>query len=215
MTKILIADDHTLFREGLRSLLSTYPNFEVVAEAPDGESAIRLVEETKPNVVLMDIGMPGMHGFETLKKMKEFYPDIHVLILSQYNREDYLFAALKQGASGYVLKETASHELVAAIENVVKGNAHLSSSMTKALIREYVDQQENPKKSSDGLTAREEEVLKLLAGGCTSRQIAERFGISIKTAQSHAYRIMEKLNLHNRAELVKYAIRKGMVPEND
>ncbi len=215
MIKVLIADDHSIVRSGLKSLLGMYPEMEILGEATNGQEAVEMATNLKPTLVLLDIGMPELNGLEALKRIQVASPDTKVLILSQYDLEEYLFVVLRNGALGYVLKETASDELVQAIRTVAEGKIYLSPTMTQALVTEFLSIDPASTKGKNNLTAREEEVLKLLAEGCTSRQIADKLYISVKTAQSHRYNIMEKLDLHNRAELVKYAIRKGIISEQD
>lgn len=215
MTNILIADDHSIVRSGLKSLIGMYPEMTIVGEAANGSEAVEMTGKLMPALVLLDLEMPGLNGLETLKKIRTLYPETKVLILTQYDLNEYLFKVLRDGASGYVLKETASDELLLAIQTVVKGKVYLSPSMTQVLVNEFLSANQSETKPKSDLTPREEEVLKLLSKGCTSRQIADKLGISIKTAQSHRYHIMEKLNLHHRVELAKYAIRKGMISEND
>lgn len=211
MIKILLADDHTILREGLKSLLATEPDIEIVGEVSNGYDAIAAAGRVKPDIVLMDIGMPVMNGLEATRKLKEQYPEIKVLILTQYDSQEYLFTVLSAGASGYVLKRTASTELVWAIKTVNEGLAYLSPVMTQTLIREYLKAEETSSKTKDILTPREQEVLKLVAEGLTNQEIADTLVLSLKTVQTHRAHIMEKLNFHDRTELVKYAIKKGVI----
>lgn len=211
MIKILLADDHTILREGLKSLLSTEPDIEIIGEVSNGYDAIAVAGRIKPDIVLMDIGMPVMNGIEATKKLKEQYPEIKVLILTQYDSQEYLFTVLSAGASGYVLKRTASSELVWAIKTVHEGLAYLSPVMTQTLIREYLKTKDTSSKTKDVLTPREQEVLKLIAEGLTNQEIADTLVLSLKTVQTHRAHIMEKLNFHDRTELVKYAIKKGVI----
>lgn len=211
MIKILLADDHTILREGLKSLLATEPDIEIVGEVSNGYDAIATAGRVKPDIVLMDIGMPVMNGLEATRKLKEQYPEIKVLILTQYDSQEYLFTVLSAGASGYVLKRTASTELVWAIKTVNEGLAYLSPVMTQTLIREYLKSEETSSKTKDILTPREQEVLKLVAEGLTNQEIADTLVLSLKTVQTHRAHIMEKLNFHDRTELVKYAIKKGVI----
>lgn len=211
MIKILLADDHTILREGLKSLLSTEPDIEIIGEVSNGYDAIALAGRIKPDIVLMDIGMPVMNGIEATRKLKEQYPEIKVLILTQYDSQEYLFTVLSAGASGYVLKRTASSELVWAIKTVHEGLAYLSPVMTQTLIREYLKTEDTSSKTKDVLTPREQEVLKLIAEGLTNQEIADTLVLSLKTVQTHRAHIMEKLNFHDRTELVKYAIKKGVI----
>lgn len=211
MIRIILADDHTILREGLKSLLATDPEIEVIGEVSNGYDAIAMTGRLKPDMVLMDIGMPIMNGLEATKKLKEQYPSIKVLILTQYDSQEYLFTVLNAGASGYVLKRTASTELIWAIKTVYEGMAYLSPAMTQALIKEYMKIENMPVKTKDILTPREQEVLKLIAEGLTNQEIADTLVLSLKTVQTHRAHIMEKLNFHDRTELVKYAIKKGII----
>lgn len=210
MIKVLIVDDHALFRRGLRNLLATYPDIEVVGESASGAEAIAMLPEVKPDLVLLDIGMPGMNGLEALKRMKQSSPDVKVLVLTQYDLEEYLYTVLRSGGHGYVLKETASEEIVFAIRATSEGRAYLSPGILQVLIDEFV-RSDPSGQIPDKLTPREEEILKLLALGRSGREVADRLGISLKTVQTHRYHIMDKLAISNRAELVRYAIRKGII----
>lgn len=211
MTTILIADDHPVVRDGLKSLIRREPEFEVIGEANDGEEAISMAQSLRPDVLLLDIGMPKKNGLSVLQEIKTSLPGTHVLILSQYDLEEYLFTVLRHGALGYLLKETSGEELLSAIRTVAEGKAYISGPMLQALIGEFLDLQDASMKLKNALTSREEEVMKLLAEGRTCRAISDRLGISIKTAQTYRYRIMEKLNLHNQTEIVKFAMSKGLV----
>jgi len=215
MTRILIADDHPIVRDGLKSLLNLYSEMTVVGEANDGEQAIAMASELKPDLLLLDIGMPKLNGLQVLQKIKSLLPEMKVLVLSQYDSEEYLFSVLRYGASGYLLKETSSEELISAIHTVVNGKIYLSPIMVQALVSEFLALEDSTVKVKDSLTSREEEVLLLVAQGNTSKAIAEKLSISVKTAQTHRYHIMEKLGLHNQTEIVKYAIRKGIIAENE
>lgn len=213
MTRIVIADDHPVVRQGLKSLLSRYPEMIVEGEANDGAEALALASRLKPDLLLLDIAMPGMNGLDVLQRVKKSAPEVRVLILSQYDSEEYLFTALRYGASGYLLKENSSQELFSAIQAVANGDMYLSPAMLQALVSEFLSLQELTSKGKDELTTREEEVLKLVAKGLTAREIAEELSISLKTAQTHKYNIMQKLDLHNQAAVVKYALRKGIIAE--
>lgn len=212
MIKVIIADDHRILREGLKSLLETDSEFKIVGEASNGEELLALMDITDPDVVLLDIGMPVMNGLVATKEIKERFPYVKVLILTQYDSEEYLYTVLHAGAAGYVLKETASTELVWAIKTVNDGLAYLSPAMTQTLIQERFSQKDsNSLKVKDVLTPREQEIFKLLADGNSNNEIAEKLVISLKTVQTHRAHIMEKLNLNNRTELIKYAIRQGII----
>lgn len=212
MIKVLVVDDHTLFRDGLKSLLATDPEIEVVGEASNGQEAITLTERLNPGIVLMDVGMPGMNGIEATKKIKAGQPSVKIIILTQYDSEEYLFSLLEAGASGYVLKKSAGAELIWAVKTVQEGMAYLSPAMTRVLIKSYLNGEDLSTKTKDVLTTREQEVLKLVAEGHTNQEIAEKLVISLKTVQTHRAHIMEKLHFHDRVDLVKYALSKGIIP---
>src|SRR5579884_6473 len=211
--KVLIADDHTILREGIRLLLGSQPDVEVVGEACDGRDAYFKVEELRPDVVLMDIAMPVLNGLEATQQIRRNFPDTKVLILTQHDNDEYVYRILQAGASGYVLKRVAGAELVSAIRGVDRGNAFLFPSMTRGFIDDYLKRAEagQEKASYDGLTERERQILKMIADGCTNQQIADLLCLSVKTVQAHRGHLMEKLNMHDRTELVKYAIRKGII----
>jgi two-component system response regulator NreC len=211
MIKVLLADDHAILREGLKSLISLDPEFKVVGEANDGLEALEMAGSLKPDVILMDIAMPVMNGMEATKKIKEKYPLIKVLILSQYDSQEYLFNVLQAGASGYVLKRNASGELFWAIKSVHEGLAYLTPAMASLLINNHFKEKEPEPDGKEIFTPREHEVLKLIAEGSTNQEIAEKLIISLKTVQTHRSHIMEKLNLHDRTELIKYALAKGII----
>jgi two-component system response regulator NreC len=211
--QVLIADDHTILREGIRLLLGSQPDIQIVGEASDGRDAFFKVEELRPHVVLMDIGMPVLNGLDATQQIRRNFPDTKVLILTQHDNDEYVYRILQAGASGYVLKRAAGAELVSAIRNVDRGNAFLYPSMAKGLLSDYLRRAEagQEKASYDGLTERERQILKMIADGCTNQQIADLLCLSVKTVQAHRGHLMEKLNMHDRTELVKYAIRKGII----
>ncbi len=211
--RVLIADDHTILREGIRLLLGSQPDFHVVGEASDGRDAYFKVEELRPDVVLMDIAMPVLNGLDATEQIKRAFPDVKVLILTQHDNDEYVYRILQAGAAGYVLKRAAGVELVSAIRGVHRGNAFLYPSMTKGLVTDYLRRAEagQERASYDGLTERERQILKMIADGCTNQQIADLLYLSVKTVQAHRGHLMEKLNMHDRTELVKYAIRKGII----
>lgn len=211
MIKVVLVDDHRILREGLKKLLTTDPEISIIGEAANGEEAISLLNTMEPDIMLMDIGMPVMNGLVATKKIKEKFPYVKVLILTQYDSEEYLYTVLHAGAAGYVLKETASTELIWAIKTVNDGLAYLSPAMTQTLIQERLEQKDAGSKIKEILTPREQEIFKLLADGLSNNAIAEKLVISLKTVQTHRAHIMEKLNLNNRTELIKYAIRQGII----
>lgn len=206
--KILIVDDHAIMREGIRALLDLQEDIEVVGEACDGNEAIDKARELGPDVAIMDIAMPGMDGLEATRRMRKKNPNLRVLVLTQYDNREYILSVIKAGASGYVPKRALSSELVTAIHAVHNGESFLYPSAASALIEDYL--QHVDEEPYDRLTQREREILKLIADGNTSREIADKLFISLKTVQGHRTKIMEKLNLHNRTELIKYAMRKGL-----
>ena len=211
--RVLIADDHAILRDGMRLLLGSQPDIEVVGEAGNGRDAYFLVEEIRPDVVLMDIGMPVLNGLDATQQIKRAFPDVKVLILTQHDNDEYVYRILHAGAQGYVLKRSAGAELVSAIRGVDRGNAFIYPSMSKGLLSDYLRRAEagQEKASYDGLTERERQILKMIADGCTNQQIAQLLCLSVKTVQAHRGHLMEKLNMHDRTELVKYAIRKGII----
>lgn len=210
--RILIADDHTLLRNGICALLEDEPDMVIVGEANDGREAVRLAGQLKPNVVLMDIAMPLLNGLEATRQIKHEHPEINVLVLTMYDNEEYFREMLEAGASGYIIKRAAATELVTAIRAVYTGEAVLSPAITRLLLEDYLnhelgDEKENP----NALSSREREVLQLIAEGKTSREIAEILHLSVKTVQSHRTNLMQKLDLHDRGDLIKYAIQKKII----
>jgi len=212
--KLLLADDHTILRSGLAHLLGEMSEVEIVGEAENGLEAVRLAQELKPDVVVMDIGMPVMSGLEATREIREWSDDIKVLVLTVHDNEEYLFQAFQAGAAGYLLKKAATRELMNAIQVVARGDYFLYPPITKVVVDNYMEKlwrRHDPSSSHGSLTDREREILKLLAEGYTCREIAKPLFISAKTVETHKANIMEKLNLHKRNELVRYAIRKGIL----
>jgi two-component system response regulator NreC len=211
--RLLLVDDHEIVRAGLRMLFLAEPDMTIVGEAGNGQEALRLVGELKPDVVLMDVAMPGMTGIEATRQIKEAYPDTAILALTMYEDEQYFFEMLHAGASGYIPKRAAPDDLVSAIRVVSTGNVFLYASLAQYLVNEVLNQPGNSVIDSDTeeLTTREREVLIYIADGNTNREIAEKLVISPKTVDRHRENIMRKLNMHNRVELVKYAIEKGLI----
>lgn len=211
--KVVIADDHALFREGIRALLSGYDDLEVVGEATDGREAIEQVKSCRPDIVLMDIAMPGLGGLEATLEIKKSVPQTKILILTQHDNREYLSRFLRAGVSGYVLKRAAGTELVAAIRAVHQGGTFLHPEMAPAVVEGYLGRIEAAAQDDlyEILTDREKQVLKLVAEGKTNKEVAEILEISVKTAMGHRANLMEKLGIHNRAELVKFALQRGIV----
>lgn len=208
--RVLIADDHTILREGLKALLHLYEDIEVVGEAADGREAIQKACQLNPDVVLMDIAMPGLGGLEATLELSTQRPNTKVLVLTQYENKEYAFPILKAGAAGYILKKAAGTELAAAIRAVHQGGSFLCPSVAKAVLEGYLRCQE-AEAGYDKLTSREKQILKLVAEGRSNKEIGELLCLSIKTVMAHRANLMEKLGLHNRTELVKYALREGLI----
>jgi two-component system response regulator NreC len=211
--RVFLAEDHTIVRKGIRSLLNGQPDIEVVGEAANGRDAVEQVETLQPDIVLMDITMPELNGLEATRRIKKEHPHIKVLVLTMYTNEEYIHQLLQAGASGYLDKHTAPNELVLAIQSVNRGDPFLSPSISKTIIEEYLRQSDDthPEDNYDKLSSREREVLQLLAEGHSYKDVAEKLQISVKTVGVHRINIMEKLTISNSAELVKYAIRKGII----
>jgi DNA-binding NarL/FixJ family response regulator len=211
--RVLIADDHAVLRDGLHALLDKYDDVEVVAEAADGLEALDRIVELKPDVVLMDIAMPRLGGLEATLEVRQRKLPTKVLVLTQYDSKEYVFQMLKAGAAGYILKKAAGTELLSAIRAVYSGESFLDPSAAKAMVDRYIGNggEKEEERRLDELSDREKEVLKLLAEGHSNREIADLLRLSVKTVMSHRSSIMEKLDIHNRTELVKFAIRAGLI----
>jgi DNA-binding NarL/FixJ family response regulator len=213
--RIVIAEDHTIIREGLRSLLTADPDFEVVGEAENGAEAVRCVETLRPSVLLVDISMPRMDGLEAIRRIRANAPETKILVLTVHKNEEYILAAFQAGADGYALKYVSHAELVSAIKTVLRGEPYLSPAVSQVVLEGYLDGKKavKPKSARDNLTSREREVLKLIAGGYKNREIAEHLCISVKTAETHRANLMKKLDLHSASALTAYAIERGIVGE--
>lgn len=209
--QILIADDHGVLRAGLRALLNAEPDMEVVGEASDGEEALRLARELRPEVVLLDISMPGPGGIEVARTLKRVLPETSVLILTIHDDEGLLREAIRAGASGYITKRAIEPELINAIHAVRRGDLYVHPTMTRALLRDFSPPPPVEEEPVEPLTPREQEVLELIARGYTNRQAAEELGISVRTVETHRANLMGKLGLRGRAELVRYAMDHGML----
>jgi len=212
-TRILLADDHAIVREGVRAILMAEPDFDVVAEAEDGAQAVEMAKKLKPDIAVLDISMPGMNGIDATKQIKASLPNTNVLALTMHTDDTYVFQLLKAGGSGYVLKRAAATDLVQAIRAAQRGEAFLYPLVAKAVVADYLKRLETGegRETYDGLTEREKEILTMVAEGTTNQDIAQKLFISVKTVQTHRAHIMEKLNLHDRTQLVRYAIRKGLI----
>ena len=213
MVRIMIADDHPLVRSGLRALLERDGEFQVIAEAADGYEAIDLAVLHKPDVILLDVGMPRLSGPDAAQSISQKLPAARIVMLSMHSDEAYVLRALKAGARGYLLKASPEADVIAAIRAVASGNAYFSPSITKLLVEEYVVEarRRGVEDSYDLLSTREKEILQLLASGKTNREIAELLFISVSTVETHRNNVFQKLHLHNLAELILYAVRKGLI----
>ncbi len=211
--RLLLVDDHAVVRSGLRMLLDDQDDVEIVGEAGTSQEALRRVSEDKPDVVVMDIGLPDESGIIATRQIKEIHPEIAIVALTIHEDEEYFFKMLEAGASGYVPKRAASEELLTAIRLAAVGEVYLYPSLAKLLVKDYLSQDDDLRGSRvlNGLTEREQEVLAHLADGASNQEIGDTLQISPKTVARHRENIMRKLNLHSRTELVKYAIRKGII----
>ena len=210
--RVLIAEDHTIVRQGLSALLRTESDIEVIGEASDGSEAIELAKKLIPDVVLMDIAMRNLNGLDATRNIKKLFPQMKVLVLTMYDNEEIIFQILRAGASGYLIKDSAMTDLVSAIRAIYQGDSYLSPSISKKVIEEYIRRAELGEKAcmDDLLSAREREILQLIAEGNSIPQIASHLCISKKTVEAHKTHIMEKLNVHDKVGLIKYAIRMGL-----
>ncbi|UCD98503.1 MAG: response regulator transcription factor [Chloroflexota bacterium] len=210
--RVLLADDHTILRDGIRALLEDQDDMEVIGEAEDGISTVKMAATLNPDVVVMDIAMPLLNGLEATRQIQRDHPDIKVLILTMHENEEYIRQVLAAGALGYVLKDAAARDLLGAIRAVYQGEAVLSPAITRLVIEDYLRWGDiNQAETTNGLTPREREVLQLIAEGYTNKEIAGILNLSVKTIQSHRTNLMNKLDLHDRGELIKYAIQKKII----
>ena len=211
--RVVLADDHALVRAGMRSLLSGMAQVQVVGEAASGEEALVLAERERPDVVLMDIAMKGITGLEAAARMRDQYPEVRVVILSMHSGEEYVPQALRAGAIGYLLKDAATGELELALRSVMRGESWFSPAVSRQVVEGYV-QRVGGEAAADVLTARQREVLKLVAGGKSTKEIAFDLNLSVKTVETHRAQIMERLGIRDVAGLVRYALRTGLVSDN-
>jgi len=211
--RILLTDDHTLFRQGIRTLLAAETDIDVVGEASNGSESVEKVAPLRPDVVLMDIGMPGLSSFEATRQIKKIRPETKILFLTMYDDEDYLVEGMEVGASGYVLKDSPANQLVAAMRDVVRGGSYLSPRMLSQLVDDFRSRIKSthrlPRFAT--LTPREKEILKFLAEGQSVKEIATHLNLSVKTVEAHKFNLMRKLDIHNKAQLVQYAIQKKII----
>jgi DNA-binding NarL/FixJ family response regulator len=213
--RVVLADDHTLVRAGLRKLLESISDLEVVGEADDGLALLALAEQLQPDLVLMDIGMPRLNGLDATIRLLKTWPETRVLILSMHQSEEYVRQALRHGAAGYLLKDAAPTELDLAIEAIRRGETWLSPAVTKGVLIEYVQRLRGDEPPEGQLTPRQREVLQLIAEGCSNKEIARRLDLSIKTVDTHRSQLMKQLGIHEVTGLVRYALRTGLIsPDN-
>jgi DNA-binding NarL/FixJ family response regulator len=213
MIRIILADDHTIMRSGLRAVLERYPDMKVVGEASDGRTAVQNVDELRPDVVIMDVAMPTLNGIEAARQISSKHQDVAIVVLSMHSDESYVLRALKAGARAYLLKDSAEGDLIAAIRAVSEGKAFFSPAISRMLVDDYMRQlqQRGVEDSYELLTTREREILQLLAEGRSNKDIARLLDLSLYTVETHRSNIMQKLNLHGMPELMLYAIRKGVI----
>lgn len=209
--RVLLADDHTLVRAGIRALLEQLDDVEVVVEAADGREALEAVKQHRPDVALLDIAMPEMNGIEVARRIQQKHPDVRVLLLSVHSNEEYVSEALASGAAGYVLKDASVTELDLAVRAVARGESFLSPSIAKQVVSGQVQPGGNVSSSLARLTDRQREILQLIAEGNSTKQIAQKLGVSVKTVETHRAQLMSRLDIHDIAGLVRYAMRVGLI----
>ncbi|MEN8178805.1 MAG: response regulator transcription factor [Pseudomonadota bacterium] len=212
--RIIIAEDHTILRAGLKALLESNPTFEVVGEADNGRDAIRRVAELKPDLIIMDLSMPGLSGIDAVKDIRDRYPEVKALVLTVHSEEEYVLSSLEAGANGYVLKDATQTELIAAAERVLNGKTYLSPEITEKVVNSYLQANKNsqePATKWDSVTQRERQILKLIAEGHTNKSMASYLCISVKTVEKHRANLMKKLDLHSVSALTTYAMEKGII----
>ena len=209
--RVILADDHALVRAGIRALLEKLPNVEVAGEANNGREALELIKTQEPNLVLLDISMAELSGLEALPQIVKNFPAVKTLILSAHANEEYVLRALRDGAAGYMLKDAAAQELELAIKAVIEGHTYLSPSISHTVVERYLQQSNGREGFLEQLTARQREILQLIAEGKNTKEIAATLGISVKTVEAHRLQLMARLDIHNVPGLVRYAIRSGLV----
>jgi DNA-binding NarL/FixJ family response regulator len=209
--RVLLADDHKLVRAGIRSLLERLPELEVVAEASDGRETIELVERLGPQIVLMDLAMPEVNGLEATRHLTRTFPKVRVIILSIYADEEHVYQSLRAGAAGYLMKGAATEELELAIRSVARGETYLSPPVSKPVIMEYIRRTNVDLSSREGLSSRQTQILKLIAEGRTTKQVALQLAISVKTVETHRSALMKRIGVRDVAGLVRYAVKVGLV----
>jgi two-component system response regulator NreC len=214
MIRVLIADDHTIVRSGLNMLLSSEADIEVVGEATDGAVAVEMAKEMHPDIVLMDIGMPGLNGYEATRLIRRTVPDVKILVLTMHRSDEYFFQMLEAGASGYILKGAETIDLINAVRSVARGDVFIYPSMARRLLQQYLSQSAPDEMGQISITPREKEILRLIAQGYTSKDIAAQLVISPSTVHTHRTNLMRKLNLSKRHELVQYARQQGLIHES-
>lgn len=209
--RVLLADDHTLVRAGVRKLLESIPNIEVVGEASDGLAVVAMAVDLRPQLILMDIAMPGLNGLEATVRLKHSCPEVQVLILSMHQNEEYVRQALRHGAVAYLLKDAAPLELELALAAVLRGETYLSPAVSRGVVSDYVQRLRSDDVPGANLTPRQREVLQLVAEGLSSKEVARRLDVAVKTVESHRSQLMKQLDIHEVAGLVRYAVRAGLI----
>ena len=211
--RVFLTDDHTLFRQGIRTLLAAEPDIEIVGESANAAEAVEQTAEVRPDVVLLDISMPGLSSFQAIPQIRRTRPETKVLLLTMYDDEDYLAEGMEAGANGYILKDSPAEQLVTAIREVHRGGSYMSPRMLAHLVDDFRSRAraDHPVPRFDTLTGREKEVLKLLAEGNSVKEIAGDLDLSLKTVETHKFNLMRKLDIHNKAQLVQYAIQKKII----
>jgi DNA-binding NarL/FixJ family response regulator len=209
--RVVLADDHTLVRAGMRTLLQSLPGIEVVAEAQNGRDVLRLIEQHRPDVVMMDISMPELNGLEATARVARDWPGVRVIILSMHATEEYVCQALRAGAAGYLLKDADTAELELAVKSIARGESYLSPAVSRHVIGDYIRRTGSESNTLELLTPRQREVLQLVAEGNSTKEIARKLHVSVKTVETHRLQLMERLDIHDIASLVRYALRVGLI----